>query len=133
MRSCHVVLQPSHTASDGDAEGGAPTTLLEAQALGQVIVATDHADIPNIVDRETALLAPEDDAEALADRLTAALAAPESGLAWDAGRRFVEGHHSRRRRGLLGRLYDRVIASTIEWRVPAKVRLRSASRLLERG
>ena len=70
MRSCHVVLQPSRTASDGDAEGGAPTTLLEAQALGRVIVATDHADIPNIVDRETAFLAPEGDADALADRLT---------------------------------------------------------------
>jgi colanic acid/amylovoran biosynthesis glycosyltransferase len=116
MRSCHVVLQPSHTASDGDAEGGAPTTLLEAQALGRVIVATDHADIPNIVDRETALLAPEDDAEALADRLTTALTAPEE---WPtrgaAARRFVESHHSRQHvAALLGRLYDRVVATTIE-------------------
>ena len=58
-------------------EGGAPTTLLEAQALGRVVVATDHADIPNIVDRETALLAPEGDAEALADRLTDGADCPE--------------------------------------------------------
>lgn len=116
MRSCHVVLQPSRTATNGDAEGGAPATLLEAQALGRVIVATDHADIPNIVDRETALLAPEDDADALADRLTAALTAPEEwpsrGL---AARRFVESHHSRQHVAtLLGGLYDRVVASTIE-------------------
>jgi colanic acid/amylovoran biosynthesis glycosyltransferase len=116
VRSCHVVLQPSRTASDGDAEGGAPTTLLEAQALGRIVVATDHADIPNIVDRETALLAPEGDAEALADRLTTALTAPEE---WarrgTAGRRFVEANHSRLHVAmLLERLYDRVIASTID-------------------
>ena len=116
MRSCHIVLQPSRTASDGDAEGGAPTTLLEAQALGRVVVATDHADIPNIVDRETAFLAPEGDADALADRLTAALAAPEEwALRGTAGRRFVEANHSLRHvAGLLERLYDRVIASTIK-------------------
>jgi colanic acid/amylovoran biosynthesis glycosyltransferase len=116
MRSCHVVLQPSRTASDGDAEGGAPTTLLEAQALGRVIVATDHADIPNVVDRETALLAPEADAEALADRLTTALSAPEE---WPsrgvAARRFVESHHGRNHVAtLLGRLYDHVLATTID-------------------
>ena len=116
MRSCHVLLQPSRTASNGDTEGGAPATLLEAQALGRVIVATDHADIPNIVDRETALLAPEGDAEALADRLTTALTAPED---WPsrgaAARHFVESRHSRHQVAtLLGRLYDRVVASTIE-------------------
>lgn len=114
IRSCHVLLQPSRTASNGDAEGGAPTTLLEAQALGRVVVATDHADIPNIVDREAAFLAPEGDAEALADRLTTALTVPAE---WPsrgaAGRRFVEIHHSRRQVAtLLTRLYDRVVAST---------------------
>lgn len=116
MGSCHIVLQPSRTASDGDAEGGAPTTLLEAQALGRVVVATDHADIPNIVDRETAFLAPEGDADALADRLRAALAAPDEwALRGTAGRRFVEANHSLRHvAGLLERLYDRVIASTIK-------------------
>jgi len=116
LRSCHVVLQPSRTASNGDAEGGAPTTLLEAQALGRVIVATDHADIPNIVDPETALLAPEGDAEALADRLATALTAPDE---WPtrgvAARCFVESNHSRHHvADLLGRLYDRVAAKTIE-------------------
>lgn len=116
IRSCHVLLQPSRTASDGDAEGGAPTTLLEAQALGRVVVATNHADIPNIVDREAAFLAPEGDEEALTDRLTKALTAPAE---WPsrgaAGRRFVEIHHSRRQIAtLLTSLYDRVVASTIE-------------------
>jgi glycosyltransferase involved in cell wall biosynthesis len=116
VRSCHVLLQPSRTASDGDAEGGAPTTLLEAQALGRVIVATEHADIPNVVDRETAFLAPEGDTHALAARLTAALAAPEEWASRGAaGRRFVEANHSLPHvAGLLEQLYDRVLASTIE-------------------
>ena len=34
------------TAADGDSEGGAPTILLEAQAIGTPIVTTRHADIP---------------------------------------------------------------------------------------
>lgn len=116
VRSCHVLLQPSRTATNGDAEGGAPTTLLEAQALGRVVVATDHADIPNVVDRQAAFLAPEGDADALAAGLTTALAAPEEWVARGAaGRRFVEANHSPQHvAALLERLYDRVIASTIE-------------------
>ena len=35
--------------TDGDSEGGAPTILLEAQAIGTPIVTTRHADIPNVV------------------------------------------------------------------------------------
>ena len=37
------------TAADGDSEGGAPTILLEAQAIGTPIVTTRHADIPHVV------------------------------------------------------------------------------------
>src|SRR5262249_48370031 len=43
-----VLIHPSVTAADGDSEGGAPTILLEAQAIGTPIVATRHADIPHI-------------------------------------------------------------------------------------
>lgn len=110
LRSCDILLQPSRTASDGDAEGGAPTTLLEAQALGRVVVATDHADIPHVVDPAAAYLAPEADLDALAANLSRALTAsaewPARGA---AGRDFVERHHSRERAaGLLDRLYDGV-------------------------
>lgn len=108
IRSCHVFLQPSLTAPDGDAEGGAPVTLLEAQALGRVIVASDHADIPNVVDPAAAFLFPEGDVGALAANLSRALALPEE---WEArgaaGRRFVEEHHSREGAAvLLDRIYD---------------------------
>jgi colanic acid/amylovoran biosynthesis glycosyltransferase len=43
-----VLIHPSVTAADGDCEGGAPTLLLEAQAVGVPIVSTRHADIPYV-------------------------------------------------------------------------------------
>jgi len=43
-----VLVHPSATAKDGDSEGGAPTILLEAQAVGTPIVSTRHADIPTV-------------------------------------------------------------------------------------
>src|SRR5439155_22278141 len=49
MAGTRVLLHPSRTAKDGDSEGGAPTILLEAQAIGMPIVTTRHADIPNVV------------------------------------------------------------------------------------
>lgn len=45
----HVLMQPSRTASDGDTEGGHPTTLIEAQAAGLSVIASKHADIPFVV------------------------------------------------------------------------------------
>jgi colanic acid/amylovoran biosynthesis glycosyltransferase len=48
LRGASVLIQPSVTAEDGDTEGGAPTTLIEAQAIGTPIVATRHADIPHV-------------------------------------------------------------------------------------
>ncbi|MGE3274093.1 MAG: glycosyltransferase [Vicinamibacterales bacterium] len=41
-----VLVHPSAVAADGDAEGGAPTILIEAQAIGTPIVTTRHDDIP---------------------------------------------------------------------------------------
>lgn len=113
VRSCHVLLQPSRTASDGDAEGGAPTTLLEAQALGRVLVATTHADIPHVVDRDAAFLSSEGDPEGLATSLARVLTTTDE---WrergTAGRRFVEKYHSREHVATcLEALYDQVSAS----------------------
>ncbi|MEJ2187577.1 MAG: glycosyltransferase [Gemmatimonadota bacterium] len=93
----HVLLQPSVVAADGDTEGGAPTTLLEAQATGLPIVATRHQDIPNVtVDGQSAVLVPERDAEALADAIEGLLREPDR---WEAmgkaGRKFVAEHHDR--------------------------------------
>lgn len=91
-----VCVQPSRTAADGDTEGGAPTVILEMEALGIPVVATRHADIPFIVPRPTELVA-EEDIDALASALTVVVteddAAHESRLL--EARAFVERNHDR--------------------------------------
>ena len=78
LSRAHVLLAPSVIASDGDSEGGAPVCLLDAQASGLPIIATTHCDIPEVtVPDGSALLAPEGDAEALADRIDTLLSHPE--------------------------------------------------------
>jgi colanic acid/amylovoran biosynthesis glycosyltransferase len=79
-------------AANGDAEGGAPVTLIEMSAAGLPIVASDHCDIPEVVVHgESGLIVPEGDAEALADTLLALAAAPERWPAMGrAGRAHVE-------------------------------------------
>lgn len=90
-----IYLAPSVTASDGDAEGGAPTTLLEMQAMGKPIVATRHADIPYVVrEGESALLADERDVEGLAEALVQVATSPQRWASMGrAGRAQVEAHH----------------------------------------
>jgi len=92
-----ILLQPSVTARNGDSEGGAPTVLFDAQAIGVVIVASDHADIPYVVDTGAAYLSREGDVEGL----SAALAAAVDGRGeWRdrslAGRQHVEDQHGPR-------------------------------------
>ncbi len=95
MQDADIFLHPSVTAADGDSEGGAPTTILEAQALGMPVVSTYHADIPNIVvPGKSALLVPERDSQALYAALSDLLEHPEI---WEemgrAGRAHVEMYH----------------------------------------
>lgn len=45
-----ILIASSRTARSGDSEGGAPTTILDAQATGVIVVGSDHADIPFLVD-----------------------------------------------------------------------------------
>jgi colanic acid/amylovoran biosynthesis glycosyltransferase len=67
-------IHPSVTAADGDSEGGAPTILLEAQAIGTPIVTTRHADIPHVVPEGPGVwLCAEHDVDALGAALCAAL------------------------------------------------------------
>ncbi len=74
LTAASVFIHPSATAADGDSEGGAPTILLEAQAIGTPVVSTRHADIPHIVhEGPGAILCAEHDIDALADALVNAL------------------------------------------------------------
>ncbi len=91
-----IFLAPSVTATSGDSEGGAPTTLLEMQAMAIPIVATHHADIPYVVrPNESALLVDERNVDALAQALLQLLAHPEQWSSMGSvGREHVERFHS---------------------------------------
>ena len=95
MENAHIYLQPSMTAGDGDSEGGAPTSLLEAQASGLPTLATRHADIPQVVrEGESALLSPEGDVGGLAANMVLLAGAPQRwGSMGRSGRAHVEAHH----------------------------------------
>jgi colanic acid/amylovoran biosynthesis glycosyltransferase len=95
MQDGDIFLHPSVVDSDGRSEGGAPTTILEAQALGMPVVSTLHCDIPYVTrPDESALLVPERDGAALAEALRSLLDEPAR---WEAmgraGRRHVEERH----------------------------------------
>jgi len=117
---CHILVQPSVTAANGDDEGGAPTVLLEMQASGMPIVATRHADIPHVVrEGESARLVPERDVEASAEALRELMAHPEQ---WprmaEAGRAFVaERHDIRREAPRLEELYWSAIKTATSSRI----------------
>jgi colanic acid/amylovoran biosynthesis glycosyltransferase len=89
LTTAAVLIHPSVTASDGDSEGGAPTILLEAQAIGTPIVATVHADIPNVVPPGPGVwLCGERDVPALAQSLVESLQRPTASSA-----AHVQAHH----------------------------------------
>jgi colanic acid/amylovoran biosynthesis glycosyltransferase len=109
-----IFLAPSRTAPDGDSEGGAPVALIEAQAAGLPVVATHHADIPEVVaDGESGLLSPEYDAGALAENLGRLLDQPQ--LWPQLGRRGRERMEAefdaRRQAGRVAELYARIVAA----------------------
>lgn len=91
-----LFVQPSVTAVDGDTEGGAPTTILEAQAAGLPVISTYHADIPNIVvSGQSALLSKERNTKELAGNISMLI---EHQDRWSdmgrVGRDFVERYHN---------------------------------------
>lgn len=87
MHASHAFLLPSLAEAT-------PTVLLEAQATGIPILATDVGGVRDIVASQAGFLVPAADSDALADRLTVLVDHPER---WPgmgrAGRRFVEERH----------------------------------------
>jgi colanic acid/amylovoran biosynthesis glycosyltransferase len=74
MAESKILVSPSKTAPNGDAEG-LPTTILEAARLGVPAVSTRHSGIPEaVVHGETGLLGDEGDRSALADNIGRLLA-----------------------------------------------------------
>ncbi|MEH7380629.1 glycosyltransferase [Bacillus sp. JJ1533] len=94
LMDCDLFCIASHTGSDGDLEG-IPNVIMEAMALGRVVVSTEHAGIPELVIHgETGYLVPEKDVVALSDMLIHAI---EHQSEWsqlaENGRRKVEQEH----------------------------------------
>jgi colanic acid/amylovoran biosynthesis glycosyltransferase len=90
LARANVLIHPSRTANNGDTEGGAPTILLEAQAVGVPIVTTRHADIPNVAPAGRGIfLCDENDAAQLAESLLKALSLGE-----ECDSSFVRRYHN---------------------------------------
>jgi colanic acid/amylovoran biosynthesis glycosyltransferase len=95
MQKADIFILPSITAADGDSEGGAPTVILEAQAMGMPIISTYHGDIPNVViPGKSALLSEEKNIGQLATNIAYLL---DNQQIWETmgccGREFVENYH----------------------------------------
>jgi glycosyltransferase involved in cell wall biosynthesis len=90
---------------------GLCTSLIDAQALGVPIVATDVGGIPDVVaDGRTGRLVPARDPTALASAILEALAGPERARAWaDAARRSVVAFGAERMVERTLQVYDEVL------------------------
>jgi colanic acid/amylovoran biosynthesis glycosyltransferase len=94
MDQAHVFVLASVTAANGDEEG-LGNVLVEAQASGLPVVATEHNGFPEtIVPDRSGYLVPERDVQALAARLADVIARADEWPAMGrAGRAHVEGHY----------------------------------------
>ena len=107
-----ILLAPSVSALDGDTEGGAPVSVIEALAAAVPVVATTHCDIPNIVaDGESGLLCKEHDIATLATHLVKLAGNPDLRASMGrAGRLYaVNEHDIRRQAAKLRAIYDEVL------------------------
>ena len=63
-----AIIQPSVYARDRDCEGGAPVSILDAQARGLPLIGSRHCDIPNIAS-DSSILVDEKDVEGLSSAI----------------------------------------------------------------
>ncbi len=96
MYRARMFVHPSRTSGDGNREG-IPNSMLEAMASGAPVVATHHGGIPEaVIDGDSGLLVPENDADALAAAMLRVMGDDELArkLA-EGGRRAVEKKYDR--------------------------------------
>lgn len=73
MHACDLFVLPSVTAENGDQEG-IPVSLMEAMAVGRLVITTRHSGIPELVrDGESGFLVQEKDAFGLAEAILRSL------------------------------------------------------------
>ena len=82
-------------AHDGDSEGGAPVTLIEAQWLSVPSIVSDHDDLPFVAAPEGSIVLPSEPVEAWADALRMLYESPDRLEAMGAAAAaFVRAHHT---------------------------------------
>jgi colanic acid/amylovoran biosynthesis glycosyltransferase len=88
LHASHVFMLPSRTE-------GTPTVLLEAQASGMPVIATDVGGVVDVVGNgRSGFVVPAEDPSVLTERLQYVLDRPEEWARMgEQGRRFVEEHH----------------------------------------
>lgn len=107
-----VFLAPSVEAENGDDEGGAPVTIIEASASGMPVVGSLHCDIPEVVKEDkTGLLADEKDVETLAAHLFRLFDNPElrKELGKAGANHIRENFNAAKQGKVLSRLYKQCI------------------------
>lgn len=112
LQETDVLIAASRTARNGDSEGGAPTTILDAQATGVLVIGSDHADIPFLIhDEMTGFIAQGGSMAAIEHSVSRALHAvrrwPEIAA---AAREQVQARHSPHAlRQRLAEIYEQII------------------------
>jgi len=112
LENAHIFVAPSITATNGDSEGGAPTTIIEAQAVGLPVLSTYHCDIPEVViDTKTGFLVSEKDYNGLAERLEFLLKNPYlwSILGYNGRKHVEENYNIKKEVKILEEIYDLVL------------------------
>lgn len=115
----HILLAPSIQAQDGDNEGGAPVTIIEALATGMPVISSWHCDIPEVVvNGVCGYLVPERDTFGLAERLQFLVEHPEIWQSMgEKGRQHVESQYEMRKQASrLESLYERVAQGLTDFR-----------------
>ena len=94
LKTHHIFIHPSVHASNGDTEGGAPVSIIEASASGMPVLSTTHCDIPEvIVDNKSGFLVPEKDITALTEKLEYLVLNPQIWPEMGAhGRKHIEAN-----------------------------------------
>lgn len=78
MKETHIVLLPSVTSRKGDMEG-IPVFLMEAMAMGKIVVSTYHSGIPELIQHKVnGYLVRERDAEGLSQTIQEMLSSVET-------------------------------------------------------
>jgi colanic acid/amylovoran biosynthesis glycosyltransferase len=115
MQNYQILIQPSCYSSQRDCEGGAPVIILDAQATGMPVIATNHCDIPEeVIHLKSGLLTPEKDDDALASSIRAFYEMGQEeydGYSENAREHIQKNYDVKRNARVLRQIYEQVKAS----------------------